>query len=410
MASGTVRRTGRAATRGAAKVVAARPVQVALKFVSESRPVILGATREVASFTRAELVDLSASIARTRLDQLYVNFAGGATRADHVLAAIGIPDDEVEGLLAQTVADLADESARLAGLESRRPADLAALLGADTRGSSNPVMLSAGERVQCLVEGIVTIAGQARIQGIDPNDLFRPPLLSATVKYLRSHIMRNGWDHGNWSELLRSAAFARLPLVLPAVHQVQLPKLQPPFSLGFGYDTVLRRPDLVVGHQNKAVRFARVAMGGSLTPHFIGTRIDSVHGAEILRQKVSDGIRNLSWNHQLPGVTIGPPWPNTVPANTSGWDPVSPISLWAIDSPYIVDSAYELTANAVYRAGKTVVPISETDLPAPLKTQLRAMVGPPYQLVWDIPLRRRLRPTGHFVARHGHPDLGGRPQ
>lgn len=389
MASGTAKRLGKAAARGT-KVVKAKPVQKTLPFLSMARPLISGTDRTVASFTRSELVVGTENLARNALDTFHVNFAGGATQADHVMLALGVPDP-VQALT-DSVAALVDESARL-----DPTAPMKALLGNDVLGSSNPIMLSAQERIQRLLEGVVTIVGQARINGIDPDDLFRPPLLTATVKYVRSHIVRNGWDHGNWSELIRTAVLARLPLVLPAVHQAQLPTLKPPFSLSFGYDTVLRRLDLVVGYQNKAVRFARVAMGGSLTPHFIGNRIDSVHGAEILSQKVSDGIRNRNWNHQMPGLTIPRPYPNTIPANTAGWDPVSAVSIWGIDTPYLVESAYEIASNALWRA-KGKVAISDLDLPSPLKTQLRAIMGGP-DLVWDMPRREFVRLATEWLDR-----------
>lgn len=374
--SGSVGRVGTALIRGT-KAVAAKPVQPVLRFLSESRPLITGVDRTVASLTRDEVVNAVGDLVTGKLDTLMVDFAGGATRADVVMGLAGIGDPDV--FLPSVAEDLLDHSALLDGT-----APLSALLGDDWLGSEHPIMISKEERTQRLVEGLATAIGQARANGLDPGELFDPPMLTFTVRYLRSHIMRNGWDHGNWSELVGAAVFNRLPLLRPPTHQMVLPKLKPPFSPGLGYDTVLSDAALAFGHQTKALSFARAALGGSVSIRKIGNRVDSVVGSPILSQKMSDGIRNRLWNHQIPGSGILRPYPSTVAAGTAGWQMVSPVSIWRLDTPYLTETAYEAVSNAQFRAGSAVARIADLDLPASVKTQLRAIIGGP-NVVWNTP-------------------------
>ena len=359
------------------KVVKGKVPQGTLKFLSQSRPLITGAAREVASFTRTELVDGVGAIGRTGLGKMEVDFASWATPADAVMSVAGLQDPAQ--FLSSAVGDLVDESARI---DPTRP--LTALLGEDWLGSSNPIMLSAPERLERLGEGLVTAVGQAHLNGIDPFELFEPPLLRYTLRYLRSHIMRNGFDHGNYSELMRAATLGRLPLRLPARHQIAIPQLMAPFSLNTGYDTILANADFLVAHQNKAVEFAKAAMGGTVSPRKIGTSWYVPREPVVLAQRVSDGLRNRPWGHQLPGSTITGPLPTKVPPGTAGWDPVHPISVFSLDSPYMIGSVVERTDDAMWRAGTRVASISSFDLPAPVKTQLRAIVGGP-TITWDMP-------------------------
>ena len=348
----------------------------ALKFLSQSRPMIGGLERTVASFSRTELVDGVADLARTRLGRLEVDFASWATPGDAVMSVAGVADPPT--FLSSAVGDLVDESAQAS---STKP--LSALLGADWLGSSNPIMLSADERMQRLGEGLITAIGQAHLNGIDPADLFRPPLLTYTMRYLRSHIMRNGFDHGNYSELIRAGALGKLPLIRPPRHQVAIPELTAPFSPNTGYDTILSSLDDKVAHQNKAVEFARAAMGGNINPQPKGTGWYVAKEPPILSQKTSDGLRNRPWGHQLPGSGITGKLPDKVPPGTPGWDPVNRVSIFCIDSQYLISSAWERTDDAVWRAtgglgasvADRVVNITSLDLPESVKTQLRAIVG-----------------------------------
>jgi hypothetical protein len=359
------------------KVVKGKVPQETLKFLSQSRPLITGTRRAVDSFTRQELIESVGAIARTGLGRTEVDFGSWATPADAVMSVAGLQD--AEQFLTSVVADLVDESARI---NPSKP--LNALLGEDWLGSSNPIMLSAAERMQRLSEGLVTAIGQAHLNNIDPSELFEPPLLNATMRYLRSHIMRNGFDHGNYSELIRAATLGRLPLRLPARHQVAIPQLMAPFSLNTGYDTILANADFAVAHQNKAVEFAKAAMGGTVSPRKMGTSWYVPREPVVLAQRVSDGLRNRPWGHQLPGSTITGPLPTKVPPGTTGWDPVSRISIFSLDSPYMIGSVVERTDDAMWRAGTRVANISSFDLPAPVKTQLRAIVGGP-TIAWDMP-------------------------
>jgi hypothetical protein len=371
------------------KVVKGKVPQESLKFLSQSRPLITGTAREVATFTRQELVDGVGAIGRSGLGGMEVDFASWATPADAVMSVAGLQDPGQ--FLGSAVGDLVDESARL---DPTRP--LAALLGEDWLGSSNPIMLSAPERMQRLGEGLVTAIGQAHVNNIDPFELFDPPLLRYTLRYLRSHIMRNGFDHGNYSELVRAATLSRLPLRLPARHQIAIPQLMAPFSLNTGYDTILANADWTVAHQNKAVEFAKVAMGGTVSPRKMGTSWYVPREPVVLAQRVSDGIRNRPWSHQLPGSGITGPLPTKVALGTPGWDPVSPVSVFSLDGPYLIGNVLERTDDAMWRAGTRVASISSFDLPAPVKTQLRAIVGGP-TIAWDMPREELERLTTDWL-------------
>jgi hypothetical protein len=373
------KRLGRAVLDGT-RTVKGKTIQETLKFLSQARPLRGGVERTVASFTRQELIARVGDLARDALGALEVDFAGWATPADAVMAVAGIHDPEQ--FLTSVIPDLVDESAR-----ADRTAPLSAVLGADWIGSANPIMLSAEERTQRLTEGLVTAIGQAHANGIDPAELFKPPLLAYTMRYLRDRIMHSGFDHGNYSELMRAAIFGRLPLRAAPVHQVRIPELTVPFSPNTGYDSLLGHPDYLVPHQNKATEFAKVLMSGTVSPRKVdrsGSWVVS-RGDSMLGQKVSDGIRNRRWGHQVPGSTIFAPFPSSVPPGTPGWLPVHHVTIFGLDSPMLVGSVVERLDDAMYRARSSrVVSISALDLPEKVRTQLRAILGVP-TVPWDIP-------------------------
>jgi hypothetical protein len=371
------------------KAVKGRVMKEALKFLSQSRPLLGGTGRTVASFTEQELLDGVGAIARTRIGSLEVDFGSWATPADTVMEVAGL--DDAETFLTAVVDDLLGESRRI---DPANP--FSALLGEDWLGSKRPIMLSADERMQRLTEGLVTAIGQAHANGIDPAELFRPPMLTSTLRYLRSHVMRNGYDHGNYSELVRAAVLGKLPLRLPPVHQVPLPQLTAPFSVNTGYDTVLPTIDYAVAHQNKAVEFAKAALGGNVSPRKVGTGWYVPNEPPVLGQKVSDGIRNRMWGHQLPGPTITAPYPTNVPPGTAGWQPVNRISIFSLDSQYLIGNVLERTDDAMWRAGSRVASIASFDLPAAVKTQLRAIVGGP-TIAWDMPREELERLTTDWL-------------
>lgn len=345
-----------------------------VRFIGQARPLLDGTGKQVSDFTDAGILThvrahwTGSGKGGTRV---FVAHGGGVQSAEAVLREAEIKDP-LE-FVASNVGVLLAESRRL------DPDDpLRALLGEDWLGSTSPIMLSEDERTLRLLEAVVTATGQVAANGLDPRILFGGTLLPATLRFVRSHIVRNGMEQGVAGELVDAAATSLLPLKVPVIYQLPLPRVKKPHSLTNGFDGLMDTTQLLVPKQVKAVSLARAALIGRVVPHWIGTTLDSVHGPDALAQVVSDRFRSSIWEHLVPGRGVDPPYPSSLPAITTGWRRVSPVTVVTIQSQFLMDTAVGAIGAHMWNSRTATLNIGrDFDMPGAVKTQIRAIVGGP---------------------------------